>query len=268
MKNSIIISFFFCLQIFSQEIEFVDAPNGLVIRDAPSLNSNKIGKLSYSSRVLIIDRTGVKLEINDEGKLVSGEWNEVKDLTNNLAGFVFNGFLTKKALDKGSESNGYYITKIDSKEIMKYEENIANSVEQEPLSFFLRDNTHKNLSKFPISDVLLYDGSKIYLRDIKGLENIKKLIVIESTFSACCSSSDEFYFLIDSKDNLIELPKVDNTHCDGPEPFFGYVFPEDKNGKEKKIIFGKIIPNEKYENEKIEILKTYSWDGSHMTVEK
>jgi len=106
------------------------------------------------------------------------------------------------------------------------------------------------------------------LRDIKGLENIKKLIVVESTFSACCSNSDEFYFLVDAKDNLIELPKVDNVHCDGPEPFFGYVFPEDKNGKEKKIIFGKIIPNEKYENDKIEIIKTYSWNGIQTTVEK
>lgn len=262
MKNLIIILLLFCSQVFSQKIEFANAENGLIVRDAPSLKSNRIGKLDYGTRVEIVNKTGVKLEIKDEQKIIKGEWTKVKGLTNNVVGFVFSGFLTDKALDKESEYENYYLTKIPKEASQKYWKNASSSIKPEPIHIFLRDSNHKDLFKILIPELELYDNTVLSVKKIEGLKNIEKIIVIESTSSACCSSSDEYYLLVDLNNNLIELPKVDNTHCDGPEPFFGYIFPKDKNGKDARIIYAKIIPDENNKEDKVEILKTYSWNGS------
>ena len=269
MKNSIILFLLFsCFYIFSQKIEFANAPNGLVIRDSPNLNSNRIGKLDYGTRVMIIDKTNITLEIKDEGKIITGKWTKVKDLINNQIGYVFSGFLTNEALDKETESNGYYLTKIKAEDIMKFEENLYNSKKPKPVHFFLRDSKHRSLNKVEVSEVLLYDDTTLYVKELYGLKNLKQLIRIESNYDACCSNTEEYYFLVDLTDNLIALPQIQNVHCDGPEPYFSYIFPMEKNGKEEKIIYAKITPNQENNNDTVEILKVYSWNGIKTTVEK
>lgn len=73
--------------------------------------------------------------------------------------------------------------------------------------------------------------------------------------------------MIDKNNEIIKLPKVENNHCDGPESYFAYLFPSDKNGKKDKIIYAKITPKENADDT-VEILKTYSWDGQSISLQK
>jgi len=120
------------------------------------------------------------------------------------------------------------------------------------------------LLEFPITELEMYDSTTLRESKITGLTNITKLIVIESTYVACCSSTDEHYYLVNSNNDLIKIPEINNNHCDGPEPYFGYIFPHEKDGQKNKVIFAKISPDIEKDTDTIDILKTFAWNGTEL----
>lgn len=267
IKKTITLFFLFSsLVIFSQKIQFVSAHNGLIIRTSPNKESERIGKLEYGVSIYILEETSIKLSVEDGGNIINGQWVEIQEPKDKQKGFVFSGYLTPNVINKGDETENYYLTKIDSITKQKYWENITNSIKQEPSSIYLRNKKHEDLFEFSISEFESYDDTTLISRDVKNLLNITKIIIVEITYSACCSSTDKYYYLVGLNNNLIELPEIGNTHCDGPEPTYEYIFPNDIQGKKDKIIYAKISSDE--ENNKVEILKTYSWNGSEFKLEE
>lgn len=97
----------------SQERYFVTASSGLIIREAPNINSTRIGKLPYGSTVELLETTEIKLQIIDNGEPIDGFWVKMKfnnspfivseskkDLGYDREGYVFSEFLEK--LNKAS----------------------------------------------------------------------------------------------------------------------------------------------------------------------
>ncbi|WP_406685210.1 SH3 domain-containing protein [Seonamhaeicola sp. MEBiC1930] len=87
----------------AQEIRYVNADNGLFLRDTPSQDSKRIDKLVYGTQIEITERTNLKLDVKDKNDVVSGEWVKVTctdDIHNNRTGYVFNGFLSEHRIDK------------------------------------------------------------------------------------------------------------------------------------------------------------------------
>ncbi|MEM6805374.1 MAG: SH3 domain-containing protein [Bacteroidota bacterium] len=88
-------------QAFSQNLGYqVTAKSGLVLRDSPGLNSNRIGKIPYLAHVDIIERSPQKEVIRDEGKKIEAHWVKIRytqepDLGINI-GYVFEGFLAEQ----------------------------------------------------------------------------------------------------------------------------------------------------------------------------
>ncbi|WP_439132355.1 SH3 domain-containing protein [Polaribacter sp.] len=257
----------FTISVFSQDVKFVNAPNGLIVRNAPNKNALRIGKLENNTRVYIIKKIEISLQIKDDGKIINGNWVKVKNFKEDIKGYVFSGFLTDKIPNKGAESGNYYLTKIDSITEKKYWEAFQKNIETKPIFINLRNKKHTNLAKFEIGDLEFYDGATITVDKKSGLKNIIKIIKVETSYSACCSNTDEYFYLVDKNNRLINLTKIENNHCDGPEPYFTYLFPSDKNGKKDKIIYAKITPLNEGED-KIEILKTLTWDGVQLLREQ
>ncbi|WP_397445055.1 SH3 domain-containing protein [Polaribacter sp. R77954] len=257
----------FTASLFSQEIKFVKANSGLIVRDAPHKNAQRIGKLKNNTRVYIIKKTEISLEIKDNGKIINGNWIEVKSYKEDIKGYVFSGFLTDKIPNKGTEKGNYYLTKIDSITKNEYWENLRKNIKTKPSFIYLRNKNHINLVQLEIGDLEMYEGTTLIVKKENELKNIIQIIKIESSYSACCSNTDEYFYLVDKNKQLISLPVVENNHCDGPEPYFTYLFPSDDNGKKDLIIYAKIIPKEDADD-KVEILKTYSWNGENIVVIK
>lgn len=84
---------------------YVTADNGLIIRDQPDRKGNRIGKLEYGTRIRVIENTGKKLELVDDGETISGEWLKIRKpgviaIGESEFGYVFDGYLTQKRLGK------------------------------------------------------------------------------------------------------------------------------------------------------------------------
>lgn len=80
---------------FGQERMYVTAESGLVVREKPSLKSNKIFHLPKNTMTYISKKTGINLVISDEGKEIKGEWLKIYGFDNkDTQGYVFGGFLT------------------------------------------------------------------------------------------------------------------------------------------------------------------------------
>jgi uncharacterized protein YgiM (DUF1202 family) len=89
--------------IFGQRIQYVNADNGLIVREKPDTSSERIGKLEYGTRVDVIKETEFDLTIKDRDKNISGKWVEIQEIDGNQKGYVFNGFLTSNRLSKRIE---------------------------------------------------------------------------------------------------------------------------------------------------------------------
>ena len=81
---------------------YVNAKSGLRVRSQPSLEGERIGVRPYGKKVLITERTGKTMTIQDEGKEINGEWVGIesrlvsKGKVEKVTGYIFSGFLVKK----------------------------------------------------------------------------------------------------------------------------------------------------------------------------
>ena len=104
MKNAITILLLILTNyIFGQQIQYVNAENGLIVREKPETGSERIGKLEYGTRINNIKETEFDLTIKDGDKNISGKWVEIQEIDGNQKGYVFNGFLTSNRLSKRIE---------------------------------------------------------------------------------------------------------------------------------------------------------------------
>lgn len=109
---------------FSQEKYSVTATNGLLLREKPNANANKIGKLYFGAEVTILEKTENSQTINDNGTKITGNWVKIKFqndptfISNEDFGYVFDGYLKEKSiiyneitqkLSKFPELSGYTI---------------------------------------------------------------------------------------------------------------------------------------------------------------
>ncbi len=88
----------------AQHIFEVTAENGLILRAGPGTNSVRLGKLPFGQAVEVLERTGIKAQIQDEGNTISGEWVKIsfvdypKPIAPVKEGYVFDGFLVFQSI--------------------------------------------------------------------------------------------------------------------------------------------------------------------------
>lgn len=87
----------------AQDIQYVSAENGLIVREKPSQGAIKVGMLDYGTVIEIIEHTNLQLDVVDGGKKLSGEWVKIRGIDAYEffeEGYVFNGYLTEDKLEK------------------------------------------------------------------------------------------------------------------------------------------------------------------------
>ncbi|WP_353777226.1 SH3 domain-containing protein [Winogradskyella sp. 3972H.M.0a.05] len=87
----------------AQDIQYVFAENGLVVREKPNQGAIKVGLLDYGTPVEIIEHTNLMLDIKDKNEKVTGEWVKIRGIDayeHFEEGYVFNGFLTEKKIER------------------------------------------------------------------------------------------------------------------------------------------------------------------------
>lgn len=91
----------------AQETMYVNADNGLIVREKPNRNSKRIGKFTYAEKVRVQEKTNIQLSIIDDGKKIDGSWYKVRGLIKGelKSGYVFSGFLVTEKLMKRLQIN-------------------------------------------------------------------------------------------------------------------------------------------------------------------
>ncbi len=88
---------------YSQETFIVTAENGLILRNQPNVDGEKIGKLYFGAEVSIVENTKKTQTVLDNGKIIKGTWvkiafkNDPVFISNAKLGYVFNGYLQNKS---------------------------------------------------------------------------------------------------------------------------------------------------------------------------
>lgn len=73
---------------------YVIAESGLIYRKKPNLNSEKLGKFELGSKLSVIEKTGIDLEVRDNQKTIKGEWIKVTSKRSKWhSGYVFDAFV-------------------------------------------------------------------------------------------------------------------------------------------------------------------------------
>lgn len=166
---------------FSQEIKYVAAENGLVIREKPDRGSDRLGLLEYGTVLEVSEHTGLGLDIIDNGQKLSGEWLKVRSVDAYEffdVGYVFSEFLTDKVLKKPFKSQ------YDDFTVM--------------MDGITRKTAKNELKNF--DNIMFYD-----IDDNESFENVKIRIKHHKDFS-----SIEVY---QKHENSIVI-KDDESHCD------------------------------------------------------
>lgn len=81
---------------------FVTAKNGLIVRDNPYIEAQKIGKLPYNTKVLVTKIAPLSFVIEDGDKTVKGQWFKVSAAFEEyiINGYVFSGYLSQSKDEK------------------------------------------------------------------------------------------------------------------------------------------------------------------------
>ena len=180
------------MSIFGQDRMYVTAESGLVVRDKPSLKSNKIFHLPNNTMTYISKKTGINLVISDEGKEIKGEWLKIYGFDNkNTKGYVFGGFLTtEKPAIWYSGKQAYYKTyDYDNQQEGTFESNsLSEKYLNRDLPIIEPNIETLNPKDFPYflnpqnRKIVLFENHK--LNDLKpaGMLNGLTQVRIDSTF--------------------------------------------------------------------------------------
>ena len=92
----------------AQDIQYVSAENGLIVREKPSQGAIKLDMLDYGTVIEITEHTNLQLDLVDGGKKLSGEWVKIRGIDAYESfdeGYVFSGYLTLEKLEKRFKVN-------------------------------------------------------------------------------------------------------------------------------------------------------------------
>lgn len=104
MKSKLIFLFLFLFKfVCAQQVLYVNADNGLIVRSAPQKDSKRLGKLEYGSMVEVLEETEIEIIIQDGPEYITGRWVEISEIDGNLYGYVFDGYLTSDRISKRFE---------------------------------------------------------------------------------------------------------------------------------------------------------------------
>lgn len=131
----------------AQDIQYVTAENGLVIREQPNQGATKIGILDYGTPVEVIEHTDLSLDIKDRNKKVSGKWVKIKGPAVGEYfedGYVFNGYLTDEKIEQplkiAGEAFTIYIDKLHADAAIK-----SSTVENDVVVPLFKINNGKSI---------------------------------------------------------------------------------------------------------------------------
>lgn len=162
------------------------------------------------------------------------------------------------------QTDDYYITEIDTTTKRAYWNKFPQ--EDRSLPIFLKDKDNNTLLELSVN-LMSYDETSVSVLKVNDLHNIKEIVKVSSTHTACCSITISHYLGVTKDGTIIKLPQIENSHCDGSEPWTAYIFPNQEFGEKNKIIMGEYIYNIESKKTSLAVEKRYVWNTKTLQLE-
>ncbi|WP_300022936.1 hypothetical protein [uncultured Maribacter sp.] len=127
-------------------------------------------------------------------------------------------------------------------------------------------NPEKTIATLNIADFGLLDEIRISVLQEPALKGITEILKITLEYNACCSSTEEFYYLL-SEDEVIALPSIKNEYAYEPISDIHYIFPNQSFGKEGTILRAALQYTETYTIKDIKVLRSIAWNDDDFDTE-
>ncbi len=122
------------------------------------------------------------------------------------------------------------------------------------------EDSSKTIAIVDITELELLENIRVTVLSEPNLEDINEIVKVELEYSACCVSTDTYYFLVTKENDFIALPRIENVYCDAPQIDTHYVFPNQTYGQEGKILKAELQYTETYTIKDIEVLQSFVWN--------
>lgn len=142
-----------------------------------------------------------------------------------------------------------------------FSEIVTKQQEYGPINIAIKtsgDNP-ENIATLTLDEPDIFEGVYISTLSDSGLEGVKEVIKVEMVYSACCAHVQAYYYLVTNNGRVLDLPRVENTYCNGSESDMQFIFPNQEYGKEGTIVRA----NTHYgldSIDNIEIIQSYYWN--------
>lgn len=118
-----------------------------------------------------------------------------------------------------------------------------------------------------ITELELLENMLVTVLSEPNLEDVNEIVKVELEYSACCLSTETYYFLVTNENDFIALPRIENVYCDTPQIDTHYVFPNQAYGQEGKILKAELQYTETYTIKDIEVLQSFVWNDDDFDYE-
>lgn len=129
------------------------------------------------------------------------------------------------------------------------------------------NNPERLVAILSIADFGLLDEIRISVLSNPDLEDINKILKVTLEYNACCSSTEEFYYLVSNDNDFIALPSIKNEYAYEPISDIHYIFPNQLFGKEGTILRAALEYTETATIKDIKVLRSIAWNDDDFDTE-
>ncbi|WP_405246799.1 hypothetical protein [Cellulophaga sp. Asnod2-G02] len=150
------------------EIKYVIAKSGLNYRKTPK--GEVVGKFEYSEKLIVIEHSNIFESINDENKLIKGEWLGIK--FNDTIFYTFDGYLSNEKPILEPKENLYNTFLKNKKDVILNLKNTSSEQANELFEHYFKEN-NSLISQITGKEIPFLD--KFYHEEELHKKNIKNL---------------------------------------------------------------------------------------------
>jgi len=124
------------------------------------------------------------------------------------------------------------------------------------IDLVLSEANTEPIAVLDITALELLEDVHITVLSKPNLEDVREILKVELEYTACCTSTDTYYFMVTEANDFIALPKIQNVYCSETQLDTHYIFPNQEYGQENTILKAELQYTEAYNIKNIEVLKS------------
>lgn len=114
-----------------------------------------------------------------------------------------------------------------------------------------------------VTDYALLSNVQISLLSNPELEDVREIVKVRLEYYACCSRTEDHYFLVTNENEFIALPSIETQYGYDPIIALSYIFPSQEFGKEGTILRAELKYTEICTVKDIQVLQSFVWNDDN-----